>query len=162
MISYPFAGMAGMNVPIIMASNALSCRQIYRYRYDSILSGSSRSHYDDVIMSAMASQITSLTNVYSTVNSGVDQRKHQSCASLAFVRGIHRWPVIPRPKAQKRRKCFHLMTSSCWPEGFAQYGIWRIQGCQRLGSIHIAFVPNNSACFILENKWLNDKIIIGD
>ena len=50
-------------------------------------------HYNDVIMSARASQITSLTNVYSTVSSGADQRKHQSSASLAFVRRIHRWPV---------------------------------------------------------------------
>ena len=47
-------------------------------------------HYNDVIMSAMASQITSLTIVYSTVYSGADQWKHQSSASLAFVRGIHR------------------------------------------------------------------------
>ena len=47
-------------------------------------------HYTDVIMGAMASQITSLTIVYSTVYSGADQRKHQSSASLAFVRGIHR------------------------------------------------------------------------
>ena len=50
-------------------------------------------HYGDVIMGAMASQITSLTIVCSTVYSGADQSKHQS-ASLAFVRGIHRclWP----------------------------------------------------------------------
>ena len=41
----------------------------------------------------MASQITSLTSVYSTVYSGTDQRKHQSSASLAFLRGIHRWPA---------------------------------------------------------------------
>ena len=47
-------------------------------------------HYDDVIMGAMASQITSLAIVYSTVYSGTDQRKHQSSASLVFVRGIHR------------------------------------------------------------------------
>ena len=44
-------------------------------------------------MSTMASQITSLTIVYSAVYSGRDQRKHQSSASLAIVRGIHRWPV---------------------------------------------------------------------
>ena len=50
-------------------------------------------HYDDVIMGAMASQITSVTIVYSTVYSDADQRKHQSSASLAFVRGIHRGPV---------------------------------------------------------------------
>ena len=50
-------------------------------------------------MSTMASQITSLTIVYSTVHSGADQRKHQSSASLAFVgeftgnRWIHKGPV---------------------------------------------------------------------
>ena len=37
----------------------------------------------------VASQITSLTIVYSTVYSGVDQRKHQRSALLAFVRRIH-------------------------------------------------------------------------
>ena len=47
-------------------------------------------HYNDVIMNAMAFQITSLTIVYSTVYSGTDERKHQSSASLAFVRGSHR------------------------------------------------------------------------
>ena len=38
-------------------------------------------------MDAMASQITSLTIVYSTLYSGADQRKHQSSTSLAFVWG---------------------------------------------------------------------------
>ena len=47
-------------------------------------------HYNDVIMGAIASQITSLTIVYSIVYSDADQRKHQSSASLAFVRRIHR------------------------------------------------------------------------
>ena len=42
-------------------------------------------HYTDVMMGAMVAQITSLVVVYATVNSGVDQRKHQSYASLAFV-----------------------------------------------------------------------------
>ena len=40
-------------------------------------------HYCDVIMGEMASQITSLTIVYSTFYSGADQRKNQSSASLA-------------------------------------------------------------------------------
>ena len=44
-------------------------------------------------MSAMASQITGVPIVYSTVCLGADPRKHQSSASLAFVRVIHRWPV---------------------------------------------------------------------
>ena len=55
-------------------------------------------------MGGMASQITSLTIVYSTVYSGADQRKHQSSASLAFVCGIrrlsvnspHKWPVTQK------------------------------------------------------------------
>ena len=47
-------------------------------------------HYNDVIMGTMASQITSPTIVYSAVHSGAYQRKHQSSASLAIVRGIHR------------------------------------------------------------------------
>ena len=50
-------------------------------------------HYSGIIMGAMASQITSLTNVYSTAYSGTDQRKHQIFVSLTFLRGIHRWPV---------------------------------------------------------------------
>ena len=57
-------------------------------------------HYDDVTMSLMASQITRLTIVYSTVYSGADRRKHQSSASLAFVRGIHRGRWIPRTNGQ--------------------------------------------------------------
>ena len=70
-------------------------------------------HYINVIMTTMASQITSLTVVYSTVYSDADQRKHQSSAPLAFVWGIHRGRWIPRTKGQLRGKCFHLMTSSC-------------------------------------------------
>ena len=59
-----------------------------------IISESYIAHYSDVIMGAIASQITSLTIAYSIVYSGGDQREHQSSASLcAFVRGIHRWPV---------------------------------------------------------------------
>ena len=49
--------------------------------------------YNDVIVSAMASQIPGVSAVCSTVCSGADQRKHQSSASLAFVRGICRSPV---------------------------------------------------------------------
>ena len=54
----------------------------------------------------MASQITSLTIVYSTFCSGPDQRKHQSSASLAFVEGIHRWPVNSPHKGPVTRKMF--------------------------------------------------------
>ena len=57
-------------------------------------------------MGAMASKITSLTIVYSIVNSGADQRKHQSSAPLAFVRGIHWWPVNSPHKCPVTWKMF--------------------------------------------------------
>ena len=57
-------------------------------------------------MGAIASQITSLTIVYSTIHSGADQRKHQSSASLAFVREIHRSPVNSPHKWPVTRKVF--------------------------------------------------------
>ena len=65
-----------------------------------------RTHYDDVIMSVIASQITSLAIVYSTVYSGPDQRKDQSSASLAFVRGSHRGPVNSPHKWPVSQKMF--------------------------------------------------------
>ena len=63
-------------------------------------------HYNDVMMGTVASQITSLTSVYSTVYSDADQRKHQSSASLAFVQGIHRGPVNSPHKWRVTRKMF--------------------------------------------------------
>ena len=57
-------------------------------------------------MSAIASQITSLTIVYSTVYLDADQRKHQSSASLAFVWEIHRGPVNSPHKWPVTRKMF--------------------------------------------------------
>ena len=57
-------------------------------------------------MSAIVSQITSLTIDYSTVFSGADQRKHESSALLAFVRVIHRGPVNSPHKRPVTRKMF--------------------------------------------------------
>ena len=65
-------------------------------------------HYNDVIMGTIASQITSLTIVYSTVYSDADQRKHQSSASLAFVWGIRRGPVNSPHKWPVTRNMFPL------------------------------------------------------
>ena len=50
-------------------------------------------HYSDILMSTIASQITGVSIVCWNVGSGVNQRKHQSSASLGPVRGIHLWPV---------------------------------------------------------------------
>ena len=75
-------------------------------------------YYSDVIMCTIASQITSLTIVYSTVYSDADQRKHQSSASLAFVWGIHRGPVNSPHKWPVTWKMFPfddvIMISRLW------------------------------------------------
>ena len=63
-------------------------------------------HYSDVMMHAMASQITGVSIVCSTFGSGADQRIHQSSASLAFVREIRRWPVNSPHKRPVTRKIF--------------------------------------------------------
>ena len=61
-------------------------------------------HYSEVIMSVMPSQITGVKIVYSIVCVEADQRKHQSSTSLAFVRGIHWWPVNSLHKGPVMRK----------------------------------------------------------
>ena len=99
-------------------------------------------HYGDVIMSAMASQITSLTIVYSIVYSGADQRKHRSSASLAFVRGVHQWPVNSPHEGPVTRKMFPFddvimnlnhgnLKSSHWLQNWCQF--WQH------GSSHVKF-----------------------
>ena len=65
-----------------------------------------KNNFSDVIISTMASQITGVSIVQTTVLSGADQRKHQSSAILAFVRGNHQWPVKPPPKGPLTRKMF--------------------------------------------------------
>ena len=57
-------------------------------------------------MSVMVSQITDDSILYLTVCSGADQRRHQSSTSLAFVRGIHRWPVNSPHKGPVTREMF--------------------------------------------------------
>ena len=79
---------------------------------------SKSNHYSDIIMGTMVSQITSIWIVYSTVCSGADQRKDQSSASLAFVRGIHRWQ-----RGSNAKKNFHLMTSWCITD-YAKHRQW--------------------------------------
>ena len=64
------------------------------------------SHYSDVIMSTMVSQITHVWIVCSTICSGVHQRKHQSSTSLAFVSGIHWWQGNSLHKGPVMRKMF--------------------------------------------------------
>ena len=63
-------------------------------------------HENDVIMGAIASQITSLAIIFSTVYFDTDQRKHQNSASPAFCRGIHQRPVNSPHKWPVTRKMF--------------------------------------------------------
>ena len=67
-------------------------------------------------MGAIASQITSITIVFSTVYWGTDQRKHQSSASLAFVQGIHRGPVNSPHKWPVTREMFPFDDVIMWFE----------------------------------------------
>ena len=69
---------------------------------------SSMLHYGDVIMGAMASQITSLTIVYSTA---IQTQMKEN------IKAPRHWPLCgeftgDRTNGQLRGKCFHLMTSS--------------------------------------------------
>ena len=73
-------------------------------------------------MGAMASKITDVSIVCSSGCSWADQRKHQSSASLAFVRGIQRWPMNSLHKGPVTRKMFrfggfirHIDTATKWP-----------------------------------------------
>ena len=83
-------------------------------------------HYNDVIMDAIASQITSLTIVFSTVYSDANQRKHEISVSKAFVHGIHQGPVNSLHKWPVMRKIFpfddvimlYLVSNSCGPHHF--------------------------------------------
>ena len=89
------------------------CRDISIVTWDQVSGGGvSRNHnrveyhYCDVIMSTMASQVAGVSIVCSIVCSGTDQRKHQSSASPAFVRGTNWWPVNSPLKRPLTRKMF--------------------------------------------------------
>ena len=74
-------------------------------------------HYSDVIMSVIWSQITSVSIVYSTVCWGANQRKHHSSASPTFMGEIHQWPVNSPHKRPVTRKIFpfyDVIMLQCW------------------------------------------------
>ena len=83
-------------------------------------------HYNDVIMGTLASQITSLATVYSIVYYDADQRKHQSSASPAFVRGIHRWLVNSPHKGPVTRKMFlfDYVIMCCSQQSYSYGWVW--------------------------------------
>ena len=81
-------------------------------------------HYNDVIMGAIASQITSLTIVFSIVYSDADERKYQSSVSLAFVQGIHRGPVNSPHKWPVTRKMFSFDDVIMWNDTSEEHVCW--------------------------------------
>ena len=87
----------------ITVMQSINCYSLFQYPFKL---NNSVTHYSDMTMGSIAFQITSLTTVYSIVYSDADQRKHQSSASLAFVRGIHPGPVNSQHKWPLTRKMF--------------------------------------------------------
>ena len=123
-------------------------------------------HYDDVIMGAMASQITSLTIVYSTVYSDADQRKHQSSASLAFVRGNHRGPVNSPHKWQVSRKMSPfedvIMSLRFVPNGpianmalLVLIMVWSGKGDKPLSEPKMAEFTGEFECHLVPESWIS-------
>ena len=75
-------------------------------------------YYSNVIMSVMASQITSLTIVYSIVYSGADHRKHQSSALLwSPVNSPHKGPVT-RKMFPLDNVIMYMQLNSLWPSKY--------------------------------------------
>ena len=83
----------GANIMFIKIQQRPGAAGVHIFDNFNVLLAQKKHHYNYVIMIVMASQITNLTIVHSTVYSGADHRKHQRSASLAFVRGVHRWPL---------------------------------------------------------------------
>ena len=134
-------------------------------------------HYNDVIVNAMASQITSLTIDFSTVYSGAYQRKLQCSASLAFVREIHRWPVNSPHKGPVTRKGFPFDDVIMHQHGGCIYvrdicatghqrkgrpvsGIWWRHGVKMLSAlltlnwgIHVSSVDSRQEPSVMQTFW---------
>ena len=115
--------------------------------------------YGDIIKSTMASHITAVLILYPTVCSGVDQRKHQSSTSQAFVRGIHRWPVNSPHKGPVRRKMFPLNCVTCRASPDMMLMISKYKYGDPGQSLHVVtwsitpMVPSDQ-CKSIQNPWL--------
>ena len=106
-----------------------------QFSFETNYDGKTLVHYNDVIMGAISSQITSLTIDYSIVYSDADERKHQSSASLAFVWGIRRGPVNSPHKWSVTRKMFPfddvIMEMDCMSNYISiHFPSWRVNTCE--------------------------------
>ena len=111
-------------------------------------------------MCAMASQIISLMIVYSTVYSDADQRKHQSSMSLAFVWGIHWWPVNSPHKWSVMRKMSPFDDVIMWVV-LARLSTKKDVNTLRPRKNVWQFADNILKCHYLnENAWISIKILL--
>ena len=103
-------------------------------------------HYNDVIMGAISSQITSPSIVYSSVYLSANQRKHRSSASLAYVRGIHQGPVNSPHKWPVTRKKFPfddvIMVKLSYRFFYSQYYLRNSLNLNRATILAIVFLPS--------------------
>ena len=123
-------------------------------------------------MGTMTYQITGLMSVYSTDYSGADQRKHQSSASLARVRRIHRWTVNSPHKGPVTRKIFPfddvIMICFNWNCGNSthQYVLLDIISCYRTTCISSQTVKIwikrsiSTRRHFQKNSWKDDVYIL--
>ena len=112
-----------------------------------------------------ASQITSLTIVYSIVYTGTDQRKHQRSAFLAFERRIQRWPVNSPHKEPVTRKMISfddviMLIPPLYPQVVTMlcqftFGLVAVIFCGQLGKFELDAVSLANSVSLLSNfVWL--------
>ena len=108
----------------------------HRYGQDDYWTSRSDMYCSDVIRSTITPQITGISIIYSTVCLGTYQRKHESSASLALVRGIHRWPVNLSRKRSVARKLFPF--DDVIMDTFDSLAVWQIAYFTR----HLVYIRN--------------------
>ena len=148
--------------------NWLHVNKFNKYDWESLIN--KYYHYNDTIMGAFASQITSLTIVYSIVYSNADQREHQSSAALALVRGLHRGPVNSPHKWPVTRKMFpfddvimYVWVSSTEyynPDGF--YGVYVFEGVKQFWKQRFRRFENDTIAYHFVVISSNSNVIIID
>ena len=114
-------------------------------------------------MGTIASQITSLTIVYSTIYSGADQRKHQSSASLAFVWGIHRGPVQFSAQMASNAEMFPFddVIMWCWSRNIPGY-LGQYHGCMAVDAQDVLVVSDMVQCGAVITRSTFFKILMMD
>ena len=148
---------------IVCLSLCFRSRMFNQYCATNVTDETAEFHYNDIIMGAIASQITSLTIVYSIVYSDADQRKHQSSASLAFVWGIQREPVNSPHKWPLTRKMFPfedvIMVETWWCI-YASLNQTTNGLGNNLSHVWRHFDNLTLTCYTSFNGYLNQNIIL--